>query len=237
MTEFLVRDSRRPGHFWADNEIVDIYGARIGCYGLLAYMILARHAINGTGEVRKSYRQIGSQAGISQQSVMRGIGALVDCGLIEVIDKGDNVTSATYVLADVKALVDPAYRQLKLASGQRSPQERGVPPASTGVPTASTAFLRGTPLRKKTSSKLKTTSPPKSPSGGLLSVRDRRNLKKRLDELLRQHLDEFGHVRFASDNQTMEPLSSEQALRIACAELFLPIDDARYVLELAGRVS
>jgi len=56
--EFLVRDHRMPGHFWADNEVFDVFGPQLGEHGFSAYMVQCRHATNGTRECRISTRKL-----------------------------------------------------------------------------------------------------------------------------------------------------------------------------------
>jgi DNA-binding MarR family transcriptional regulator len=112
--EFLVRDTRQPGHFWADNELIDVYGPQLGAHGIAVYMALARKAINGTGECRISMRSIAGQIGISVGGVSNAMADLLNLGLARQVDPGDNRSAAVYVLADVKALVNPNYAQLRL---------------------------------------------------------------------------------------------------------------------------
>ncbi len=113
--EFFARDSRQPGHFWADNEVLDIYGPLLGAHGFAVYMALTRNATNGTGECKLSTSKLAAQLGMSKGGVFNALGLLVKLNLAKRIHAGDPRHPAIYVLADVKALVNPTYAQLRLA--------------------------------------------------------------------------------------------------------------------------
>lgn len=113
--DFLVRDTRLPGHFWADNEVLDFYGSQLGPHGFAAYMALCRNATNGTGECRISTRRIAKQLGMSAGGAFNALAIVLQLGLARQIDPGGPANPAIYVLADVKALLDPTMAQLKLA--------------------------------------------------------------------------------------------------------------------------
>jgi len=165
--EFLVRDTRLARHFWADNEVVDVYGPQLGAHAFAVYMALCRHATNGSGEVRVSTRKVGRSIGMSAQGVLNALNHLERLGLVRQFEPGDRVKPAMYKLADVKALLDPAYAQLKLAPHGVNPVDTsqiGVNPMDTGVnpvdapvhgmDAVSTGWTRN--KEDKTSSRLKT---------------------------------------------------------------------------------
>lgn len=169
--EFLVRDTRLARHFWADNEIVDNFGAQLGAHAFAVYMVLCRHAINHTGECRISTRKVGRQIGMSPQGVLNALNHLEQMGLARRLEAGDRTKPATFQLADVKALLDPAYAQLKLVgrvvhgvnpvdtsrSSGVNPVDTGVHPVDASVhpvDRASTGWTRN--KEDKTSSRLKT---------------------------------------------------------------------------------
>ena len=144
--EFLVRDHRMPGHFWADNEVLDVYGEKLGFAAFAVYMVLCRNATNGTGECRISMRKVGKIFGMSTGGVFNALTEILQLGLARQVDPGDNRHPAVYVLADVKSLTDPALAQMRLKknsvhtvnaeaisvhgmnaeTGQRSSDERSV---------------------------------------------------------------------------------------------------------------
>lgn len=102
--DFLVRDTRHPGHFWADNEVLDVYGAELGAHAFAVYMVMARNATNGTGECRVSIRKIAAQLGMSSGGVFNALARLVELGLARMVEPGDRRFPAIYLLADVKAM-------------------------------------------------------------------------------------------------------------------------------------
>jgi hypothetical protein len=114
--EFFVRDTRLPGHFWADNEVLDIFGPLLGAYGIAVYMTMCRTAINGTGECRISRRRIAKQLDIAVGSAHNALELIVKLSLAKLVQEGTPRTPAIYVLADVKSLCDPKMLQMRLGS-------------------------------------------------------------------------------------------------------------------------
>ncbi|MDP9267283.1 MAG: helix-turn-helix domain-containing protein [Acidobacteriota bacterium] len=133
---FQVRDERKPGHHWADNEVLDLYAARIGAYGYAIYMFMGRHASNVSGRCSKSQREIAATFGISHDTVQRYVTKLEGCGLIkrQVVPGKESV----YVLLAVgKKKQSSESTDLPLtASSNRS--EKSTPTACTPTPTACT---------------------------------------------------------------------------------------------------
>ena len=112
-SDFMVRDSRQPGHFWADNEILDVYGPKLGAHGIAVYMAMARRADNSTGECMLSTRRIAEQVWMSKGGVFNALTLIVALGLARKVLDAQGTKPAVYVLADVKAVsVHPvnAYR-------------------------------------------------------------------------------------------------------------------------------
>lgn len=101
--DIKVRDSRRPGHFWADNELLDVYGPKIGMDGLAVYMALSRVANNRNGECVITLRQIGEMIGCSPQTAMRAIEKLSRYKLVRIESKGSVATRqpSVYTLLEV----------------------------------------------------------------------------------------------------------------------------------------
>lgn len=105
-----VRDSRQPGHFWADNEIVDEYLSTIGIYGFAVYMLLTRYADFKTGQCDPSVSGMATRLGISAPTVRAALDKLKDAKLItirhrhrEKDGKMINQTSVYTILAIKKA--------------------------------------------------------------------------------------------------------------------------------------
>lgn len=230
--EFLVRDTRLARHFWADNEVVDIFGAQLGAHAFAVYMVLCRHAINHTGEVKISTRKIGRQIGMSPQGALNALNHLEELGLARQLQKGDRTKPAVYQLADVKAMLDPAYAQMKLvgklpAHGvnpvDTSPNA-GVNPVDAGVHTVDRAS-RGWTRNKEDKTSFKTTklNPPNPPSGGL-TPRQLKDLAKEIEHIYASGVGAYG------------PDFDEEALRKACIRLCLPLEAARKAIaESEGR--
>lgn len=84
MAEFHVRDERRPGHHWADNEIIDVYGPQIGFAGYAIYMYICRYAGNRTGQCLQTQENIAKAFGVSRDTVNRNLAVLEECGLIKI---------------------------------------------------------------------------------------------------------------------------------------------------------
>jgi DNA-binding transcriptional ArsR family regulator len=113
--QFLVRDTRLPGHFWADNEIYDVFGAQLGAYAFAVYMALCRRAKNYTGECELSMSQLARDLDVSKATIHQSLARILELGLAMRTREGGPRTTAIYVLADVKSLVDPVHAaQLRL---------------------------------------------------------------------------------------------------------------------------
>lgn len=125
--EFLVRDIRLPGHFWADNEVYDVFASKLGAYGFAVYMALCRKAKNLSGECELSMRQLARDLDVSSSTIHEALAGIMDLGLAIRTREGGPRKTAIYVLADVKSLVDPVRAaQLRL----------GVPPSSVRIANA-----------------------------------------------------------------------------------------------------
>jgi hypothetical protein len=79
---FKVRDERKPGHHWADNEVMDLFGKRIGPFGYSVYMYICRYAGNSDGRCYKSQTEIAAAFSISVDTVARAVYRLIEVGLI-----------------------------------------------------------------------------------------------------------------------------------------------------------
>ncbi|HEX5433538.1 MAG TPA: hypothetical protein VFY05_04820 [Candidatus Angelobacter sp.] len=97
-----VRDSRQPGHCWADNEIIAVYGQQLGPYGVAVYMVFSMVAKNGTGECNITLRQIAKLLDMSPSRVLKSVDTLMELGLVSQTHKsnGDGKPS-TYTLMSV----------------------------------------------------------------------------------------------------------------------------------------
>ena len=77
-----VRDKRTAPWFWIHNQIIDAYLPRIHMDGYVVYSMLARHA-NQQGESFPSLSRLSKTLGISRNTVIKAIEALIREGLIE----------------------------------------------------------------------------------------------------------------------------------------------------------
>lgn len=78
-----VRDVRRPGHFWADNEIVDDYLPGIGLHAFAVYMLLCKYA-DASGKCFPAVPTMAKQLGVSKPTIIKAINTLKDAQLISV---------------------------------------------------------------------------------------------------------------------------------------------------------
>jgi hypothetical protein len=108
-TKARLRDRREPGHFWADNEIIDVFGDELGQNGISVYMTMTRFCF-GT-EVRLSLREIAAAARMSKDTVARSMKVLVALGLVIETKGARAKTVSTWSLANVKALVQEYIRE------------------------------------------------------------------------------------------------------------------------------
>jgi hypothetical protein len=79
-----VRDNRGKGWFWADHEVIDTYGPRIGVYGVGVYMYLARRVDDTSQRCWPSYQTIADALNISRPKAIEAVQDLVACGLIAI---------------------------------------------------------------------------------------------------------------------------------------------------------
>jgi len=108
-TKSRLRDRREPGHFWADNEIIDVFGDELGQNGISVYMTMTRFCYGV--EVRLSLRDIAAAARMSKDTVARSMKVLVALGLVIETKGARAKTVSTWSLANVKALVQEYVRQ------------------------------------------------------------------------------------------------------------------------------
>jgi len=80
----LARTEQRPGYFWADNELMDVYGPRIGAYGVAVYLTLCRYANNKTGQCQVKIKTVANMLNVSSRTVQRALKTLTDHGLIMI---------------------------------------------------------------------------------------------------------------------------------------------------------
>lgn len=77
-----LHDRREPGFYIIDDEIVEEYGSKLGPLGVAVYNVLVKHASRHGASCFPSYQTIADKLGISRNSAMKGVGRLLDAGLI-----------------------------------------------------------------------------------------------------------------------------------------------------------
>lgn len=108
-TKVRLRDQRKPGHGWFDNEIFDVFGDELGHTGISVYVTLTRLCY-GTS-VKMSLREMGAQARMNKDTLSRALRTVIALGLV-IERKGATPQSAsTYELVDVKELAQKYLRE------------------------------------------------------------------------------------------------------------------------------
>lgn len=79
-----IRDHREPGHFWADNEIVEEYLPGIGVYGFAVYMLLCKYADAKTAECDPAIPTMAKTLDVSDNTIKKALRKLRDVGLIKI---------------------------------------------------------------------------------------------------------------------------------------------------------
>lgn len=104
MSSDSIKDARKRPFYTIDNDIIDIYGAKIGVYGIAVYNLIARHADAYGQNAFPSLTTITKKLGIGRSKATETIQLLVDAGLIHkenrTKDTGD-ATSNLYTLVDI----------------------------------------------------------------------------------------------------------------------------------------
>src|SRR5690242_19769544 len=94
----------RPGHFFQlTNDLLDVYGPKIGAIGVAVYNVLARHADHTTGECWPSIPRIARTLALCQATVKKYLHRLAIVGLITITPRRDEAgdpTSNLYTLCD-----------------------------------------------------------------------------------------------------------------------------------------
>jgi DNA-binding Lrp family transcriptional regulator len=135
-----ARDHREPGHFWADNEIIDNHLEAIGVYGFAVYMLLTRYANFKTGQCDPSVGTIAKKLGISAPTVRKAIEALIQEGLISrderprnEDDRKKNDTNIYTLLAVAKKGTKPALVPNDVDQGVLNDVDQGTQSDLVGV--------------------------------------------------------------------------------------------------------
>lgn len=118
-----LTDKRRTYTFYVDDVVLDVFGPKIGAYGIAVYTLLARHAKQK--QCFPSYRHIMKQLDMSRERLWKTITVLINEGLIQKVQResayGD-LTSNLYVLLDLSQYHDHGEPSLETTEGS-SPDE------------------------------------------------------------------------------------------------------------------
>lgn len=117
-TTMRLRDQRKPGHGWFDNEIYDVFGDELQQNGISVYMTLARLCYGV--RVTMSLREMAGHARMSKDTFGRTLKRVISLGLV-VERKGATPQSAsTYELVDVKELAGAYLREAVQKNKQKA---------------------------------------------------------------------------------------------------------------------
>jgi predicted transcriptional regulator len=114
-----VHDARR-GIFWMYDDILDVYGAELGVYGIAVYALLCRRA-NARATYWPSLNGIARDLNTSRPTVVKALDALEAHGLIRRTTRRDpkgGHSSTLYTLLEVAPLVKEI----------NNPSKRALPP-------------------------------------------------------------------------------------------------------------
>lgn len=124
MTEHIrVRDARKPGWFWIDNDLLDQHGAAIGSTGIAVYAALARYA-DSSGECYPATATLARITGLSRATVSATLGALVERQIVAVTRTAGRVN--VYHLLSFPQPVDKPVNVLDRSGSNLSSTLTGV---------------------------------------------------------------------------------------------------------------
>lgn len=96
-----LRDTRKPGHCWQDNELYDCFQPVIGPLAVGVYARITRECFGAT--VTVSLRELAELTGLSKSAVQRAMAVLELVGMVTA-RRGAAKRSPEYDLADLKEL-------------------------------------------------------------------------------------------------------------------------------------
>jgi hypothetical protein len=94
-----VRDKRKPGHCWQDNELYDVFQPVIGATATHIYAAMSRWAFGH--RVEMGMREIAVESGTSRSAVQRALVAMERLGMVRGV-AGRGSQPAAYNLLDLK---------------------------------------------------------------------------------------------------------------------------------------
>ena len=97
--EVRVRDKRKPGHCWQDNELYDAWQPIIGPHAVNIYVNLTRNSYSST--IEYSVRRLADATGISRTAVWRNLRVMEHVGMLR-LQRGSGSSTSTCELLDLK---------------------------------------------------------------------------------------------------------------------------------------
>lgn len=94
-----VRDKRRPGHCWQDNELYDAWQPIVGPHAVNVYVNLTRDAYAST--IEYSVRKLADATGISKSAVWRNLKVMEHVGMLR-LETGAGSAGSVCELLDLK---------------------------------------------------------------------------------------------------------------------------------------
>ena len=94
-----VRDRRKPGWFRMDDELIEVYGPKVGVHGIAVYAAICRHADKEESS-HPSLRTLCERLKIGRKKLLDTLALLEKEGLISV-ERGDRANVSVYTLLDV----------------------------------------------------------------------------------------------------------------------------------------
>ena len=103
---FAIRDNRQAGWWWANNDLIDVYGRDLGAHGIAVYCVLARYANNQSQQCWPGRRRIGELIGAGSHQVIAALRRLEAAGLVQI--KSVSGRGSVYTLVDPRCGAAPA---------------------------------------------------------------------------------------------------------------------------------
>lgn len=94
-----VRDKRKPGHCWQDNELYDVFQPVIGAQATHIFAAMTRWAFGH--RVEMGVREIALESGTSRSTVQRAMLAMEKLGMLRIA-RGSGTAASAYDLLDLK---------------------------------------------------------------------------------------------------------------------------------------
>lgn len=139
-SKILLRDLRKPGWSWFQNELLDFFAPLIGPYAVVVYLSLCREASRQRNEavvevslrdLEDVWRRSGLRPALSKTSIHRALRLLVNAGLTPQLNAASNRAPATYGLRSLAELAveltDAHCDSLALALEHQRQRVSGVP--------------------------------------------------------------------------------------------------------------